>query len=181
MTAASQLDTARTRAAAVFAVAGMPLLSPDQIDVTDFGLGDLERIGAAIVVHVNTDRYCAKKIAAFSRQTVPEHGHPPIGSDPGKEETFFCRRGMIWPYVEGEPASQPQARVPAGSEAYCTVFHEIALRPGEQHTVAPNTLPWFQARDEGAVIVEFSSTSRDAYEVFTDPRVRRLPAAGGRS
>ncbi len=71
--------------------------------------------------------------------------------------------------------------MPAGSEAYITVYHEIALRPGQQHTVAPNTLPWFQEGDEGAVIVEFSSTSRDAYDVFTDPRVRRLQAAEGRS
>jgi D-lyxose ketol-isomerase len=81
----------------------------------------------------------------------------------------------------GEPASQPQARVPAGSEAYFTVYHEIALRSGEQHTVAPNTLHWFQAGDEGAVIAEFSSASRNAYDVFTDPRFRRLPAVEGHS
>jgi D-lyxose ketol-isomerase len=181
MTAASQLNAARARAATLFAQAGVPLLSPDQIDVADFGLGDLEHTGAAIVVHVNTDRYCAKEIAAFPRQTIPQHRHPPIGSDPGKEETFFCRWGMIWLYVEGEPTAQPQARVPQGSEAYFTVFHEITLRPGEQYTVAPNTLHWFQAGDEGAVVAEFSSISRDAYDVFTDPRVRRQPAAEERS
>jgi D-lyxose ketol-isomerase len=47
------------------------------------------------------------------------------------------------------------------------------LRPGEQFTIPPDTLHWFQAGPEGAVVSEFSSTSRDELDVFTDPAVRR--------
>jgi D-lyxose ketol-isomerase len=90
-------------------------------------------------------------------------------------ETFRCRWGKVWLYVEGEPTANIQARVPEGSESYYTVFHEIELHPGEQYTIPPNTLHWFQAGDDGAIVSEFSSTSRDEYDIFTDPRIVRIP------
>jgi D-lyxose ketol-isomerase len=65
--------------------------------------------------------------------------------------------------------------VPEGSEAYYTVVHELELSPGEQYTIPPNTLHWFQAGDEGAIVSEFSSTSRDEFDIFTDPRIERIP------
>jgi D-lyxose ketol-isomerase len=128
-----------------------------------------------LITYVNTDRYCAKELVLFPRQTCPEHRHPPVGDDPGKMETFRCRAGRVWLYVEGEPAAKPQGVVPVGSEDYYTVFHEIELNPGEQYTIPPNTLHWFQAGDEGAVVSEFSSTSRDEHDIFTDPRIQRMP------
>jgi D-lyxose ketol-isomerase len=54
------------------------------------------------------------------------------------------------------------------------VWHEIPLKPGEQHTVFPDTLHWFQAGAEGAVVSEFSTRNTDEADIFTDPRVRRL-------
>ena len=50
---------------------------------------------------------------------------------------------------------------------------EIVLRPGEQWTIPPDTLHWFQAGDEGAVVSEFSTRSRDETDVFSDPRIVR--------
>jgi len=47
--------------------------------------------------------------------------------------------------------------------------------PGRQYTVPSDTLHWFQAGDEWAIVSEFSSTSRDESDVFTDPRIRRMP------
>ena len=47
------------------------------------------------------------------------------------------------------------------------------LRPGEQFTIPPDTLHSFTAGPEGAVVSEFSSTSRDGLDVFTDPQVLR--------
>jgi len=176
MTTPTQFSAARDRAAALFARAGVPLRSREQITVTDFGLNDLEHVGLAIVTHIDADRYCVKEIAAFPRQTCPQHIHPSLNGEPGKEETFQCRWGSMWLYVAGEPTPEIQARRLLGSEQYFTVFHEIALRPGEQYTVKPNTLHWLQAGDEGAVFMEFCSASHDAYDIFTDPRVRREPA-----
>ena len=37
----------------------------------------------------------------------------------------------------------------------------------------PNTLHWFQAADEGAVISEFSTKSTDETDVFTDKKIVR--------
>jgi D-lyxose ketol-isomerase len=38
----------------------------------------------------------------------------------------------------------------------------------------PDTLHWFQAGDEGAVISEFSTHSTDEFDIFTDSRIRRI-------
>jgi len=178
----SEVRAAQARAARMLADAGIALSDKEQaqIEIAEFGLGELARTGLELVVYVNTDPYCAKELVLFPRQTCPEHRHPPIRTDdgrvlPGKRETFRCRTGRVWLYVEGPPAAAPRARIPAGSEAYYSVFHEIELGPGEQYTIEPDTLHWFQAGDEGAIVSEFSSTSRDEFDVFTDPRIRRIP------
>ena len=177
MIARGEVEKAQARAAQMLARAGI-VLSPEEvarIEVAEMGLGELERTGLELVVYINTDRYCAKELVLFPRQTCPEHRHPPVAGEVGKMETFRCRWGKVWLYVQGMPTRPIQARVPAGSEPCYTVFHEIELKPGDQFTVAPNTLHWFQAGDEGAIVSEFSSTSRDESDVFTDPRIRRLP------
>ena len=83
------------------------------IEVADFGLSRLDEIGLEIVVYVNTERVCAKELVLFPRQTCPEHRHPPVGESPGKEETFRCRSGVVYLYVEGAPTANPACRPPA--------------------------------------------------------------------
>ena len=146
---------ARERAAAMLAEANI-VLTPkerEQIEVADFGLGRLDEIGLQLVVYVNTERVCAKELVMFPRQTCPEHRHPPVGDDPGKEETFRCRTGSVLLWVDGRG--------------------ETTLRPGDQFTIPPDTLHWFRAGDEGAIVSEFSTRSRDETDVFTDPRIVR--------
>ena len=128
-------------------------------------------------MYVNTDRYCAKEIILFPRQTCPEHRHPDVAGQRGKMETFRCRWGQVFLCIEGEPTPDIKARVPEGSEPYYTVFHEVILNPGDQYTIPPDALHWFQGGDEGAIVSEFSSTSRDECDVFTDPRIQRVPDA----
>lgn len=173
----SQAKAAQDRAARMLDEVGIALTPEERenIEIAEFGLGDLEQTGLELITYVNTDRYCAKELVLFPRQTCPEHRHPPVGDDPGKMETFRCRAGKVWLYVEGEPAAQPKGIVPKGSEDYYSVFHEIELNLGEQYTIPPNTLHWFQAGDDGAIVSEFSSTSRDESDIFTDPRIQRLP------
>ena len=173
----NEVEAARERAAAFLKKAHI-VLTPEErekIEIVEFGLAEFERTGLAIVVYVNTDRYCAKELVLFPGQTCPEHRHPAAAGERGKMETFRCRWGRAYLYVEGEATANPKAKVPEGSEAYYTVFHEVELNPGEQYTIAPDTLHWFQGGPEGAVISEFSSTSRDEADVFTDPRLRRVP------
>ena len=148
---------ARERAAAMLDAAGIVLTQAEreQIEIADFGLGRLEEIGLQIVVYVNTDRVCAKELVLFPHQRCPEHRHPPVDGEPGKEETFRVRTGVVHLHVEG-----------AG---------DVVLRPGDQYTIPPNTPHSFDAGDEGAIVSEFSTTSRDALDVFTDPRIVRTP------
>jgi D-lyxose ketol-isomerase len=146
---------ARERSAAMLVEAGI-VLTPherENIEVADFGLGQLDEIGLQIVVYLNTDRVCAKELVLFPHQRCPEHRHPPVEGQPGKEETFRVRRGAVHLHVVG-----------AG---------EILLGPGDQYTVPPDTLHSFEAGDEGAIVSEFSTTSRDTLDVFTDPEIVR--------
>ena len=164
------------QSAALFRQAGIVVTPAErqQIEVADFGLGRFAETGLGVLVYVNTERCCAKELAMLPRQTCPEHRHPPVGrSNPGKEETFRCRWGTVYLYVPGEPAARPRARVPAGRQAAYTVGHEVVLRPGDQYTLAPNTLHWFQAGPRGAVVSEFSTRSLDEKDVFTDPEIAR--------
>ena len=170
-----QLLDAQARARASLQRAGIVLTPREsgQIEVADFGLGELETTGLQLVVYINTERVCAKELVLFPRQTCPEHRHPPVENTPGKEETFRCRQGLVYLYVEGAPTSHPAARLPAGREYSYTVWHEIVLQPGQQYTIPPDTLHWFQAGDEGVIVSEFSTRSRDEFDIFTDPAIRR--------
>ncbi|MGE5598728.1 MAG: D-lyxose/D-mannose family sugar isomerase [Bacteroidota bacterium] len=172
----TQLEQGRRTAVAVLQKAGI-VVRPDEadrIELADFGLGRLETFGLSLLVYVNTARCCAKELVLAPGQTCPEHRHPPVEGEPGKEETFRCRAGEVLLYVPGEPAPSPRARLDAGDRSYFTVWHEIVLRPGDQYTLAPDTLHWFQAGPEGAVVSEFSTRSRDEADIFTDPRIERL-------
>jgi len=140
------------------------------IEVVDLGLGRLETQGLEIIVYVNNDRYCAKELLLFPRQTCPEHKHPPVAGRPGKQETFRVRRGVVYLNVPGDKTPRPRAIPPS---KHYTVFHEIVLRPGDQYTLPPETLHWFQAGPEGAIVSEFSSPSTDEADIFTDPRIKR--------
>jgi D-lyxose ketol-isomerase len=153
----TEIDEARRRAAEILDAAGI-VLTPeerDEIEIADFGLSRLDETGLAVVTYVNTDRVCAKELVLFPGQICPEHRHPPFDGTPGKEETFRCRTGVVHLHVEGR---------------------EIVLQPGDQFLVPPDTLHWFQAGDEGAIVSEFSTTSRDELDIFTDSRVERATA-----
>jgi D-lyxose ketol-isomerase len=148
-------DEARERAAAMLADAGIVLTPAErgQIEVADLGLGELERTGLQILTYVNTERVCAKELVLFPHQLFPEHRHPPVGDDPGKEETFRCRAGSVVLWVDG--------------------VGEVELGPGDQLTIPPDTLHRFRAGARGAVVSEFSTRSRDETDVFSDPRIVR--------
>jgi D-lyxose ketol-isomerase len=171
----AEIARARERAAATLAAAGIVLTAEERqrIEVADFGLSELEQTGLEVVTYVNTERVCAKELVMFPGQTCPEHLHPPFEGTPGKEETFRCRQGRVYLYTDGEPAAEPACRPPRAERGVYTVWHEIVLDPGEQHTIPPQTRHWFQAGPQGAIVSEFSTQSRDELDVFTDPEIGR--------
>ena len=143
----------------------------NNIEVADFGLGKVNEIGLQLVVYINTDRVCAKEMVLLPLQTCPEHKHIPTAGISGKEETFRCRYGEVYLYVEGEKNTEEiKAKIPPTD---ISVFHEVVLKPGEQYTIMPETLHWFQAGKNGAVVSEFSTRSTDETDIFTDKKIIR--------
>lgn len=145
----------------------------NNIEVADFNLGIVQNVGLQLVVYINTERVCAKEMVLTPFQTCPEHWHIPTNGQEGKEETFRCRYGEVYLYVEGDGAEgNIKARLP---KTEVTVFHEIVLHPGEQFTITPGMKHWFQGGPEGAVVSEFSTHSTDETDIFTDKNIIRMP------
>jgi len=175
----SEAEAYRQTAQSYLKRAGVVLTPAEKrgLEVADLGLGEFETTGLVLHTYVNTERVCAKELVLLPRQTCPQHKHPPVAGEAGKEETFRCRWGTVYLYVEGEATREPQAQPPAHRRDSYTVRHEVILNPGEQYTLLPDTWHWFQGGAEGAVVSEFSTRSRDEADLFTDADVRRLPDA----
>lgn len=171
----SVMEACQARAIEMYEKAHIVLTDEEKarIEVADLGLNRIENVGLEILTYINTDRVCAKEMVLFPYQTCPEHWHVETNGQPGKEETFRCRYGEVYLYVEGEGSREDiKAKLP---DTPVTVYHEIVLKPGQQHTIMPNTKHWFQGGRDGAVVSEFSTHSTDETDVFTDPDIVRLP------
>lgn len=163
----STYDKYVKKALEMYEKAGIVLSEKEKnsVEIADFGLDMLDSIGLSIITYINTERVCAKEMVLLPGQTCPEHMHVPTNSQAGKEETFRCRYGKCYLYVEGESQAEIQGYIPPTK---VSVLHEVVLNPGDQYTIMPETLHWFQAGPDGAVISEFSTRSTDETDVFTD-------------
>ena len=172
----TQIKEARHRAGLYCEKAGIFLNKAEKqaIEVADFGLGDLDRIGLEVLVYVNTKKVCAKEIVMFPGQTCPEHIHPSGKEKSGKEETFRCRWGTVFLYVPGKKSDSVKIEGLEKYRQYLRCDREIVLNPGDQYTLDPDTWHWFRAGKEGAVVSEFSTTSTDDEDIFADPRISRF-------
>lgn len=171
----TQQHEARSRAAAMMRDAGIHLKpgEDEAIEVVDFGLSRLEQEGVQVFTMVQTERISAKVLAMFPNQTEPEHWHPPVGDDPGKEETIRVVAGTVYFYLPGDDTFSRGFIVP-GKDGCYTMRHELVMQPGDQITLAPGVKHWFQAREGGAVMYSFSTIARDALDQFTDPDIVRV-------
>jgi D-lyxose ketol-isomerase len=171
----AEQKAAQERAAQMIAEAGIRITEEEtkRIEVVDFGLSRLEIEGVQVLTMVQTDRISVKVLAMLPNQTEPEHWHPPVGEDPGKEETIRVVSGRVYFYVQGENTLKEGFLV-KGKEKHYTLRHEIILKPGDQITFQPGEKHWFQAHDEGAVMYSFSSVARDALDQFTDTNIVRV-------
>ena len=107
----------------------------------------------------------------FPGQTCPEHSHPPFDGSPGKEETFRCRSGTVYLYVEGEPTPNPRCRPaqrgrtsPPGTRSCCTPASSTRCSPGPSTgSMLPRAPSSRSSRPQ----------SRDDLDIFTDPAIQR--------
>jgi len=169
-----EMESARGRAAGMIAAAGIPVRAEELalIEVADFGMGNLEVEGAQILTLYQSQRFGVKLIVMFPGQTLPEHWHPPVGDDPGKEEVIRVHWGSFAICTPGK-SRMMMARPPRGKDGVYTCRSEMVMGPGDQLLIAPGTKHWFQAGPAGAVVGSYSSVVRDAQDLFTDPAVVR--------
>jgi D-lyxose ketol-isomerase len=146
----------------------------DSLEIADFGLDRFEEFGLILLVYINTERVCAKEMVLLPNQICPEHRHPHLKTRAGKEETFRCRWGQVFLYVPGEKTIDAKGEIPKDKARFFNVHHQILLNPGEQYTLMPETLHWFQAGPNGVVISEFLTNSRDDLDIFTDGEIARV-------
>jgi D-lyxose ketol-isomerase len=145
----------------------------EKVEVADFGLSRLEIEGAQMLTLVSSGRIAVKVVVLFGGQTLPEHWHPPVDDDPGKEETVRVVSGILRFYIPGGD-NMAEGAIPVGKENVYTARHELIFKPGDQITMEPGTKHWFQAGEEGVVMYSFSSVARDVLDGFTDPEIKRV-------
>jgi len=170
-----QQREARRKAAQFITNAGIQITEEEKgrIEVVDFGLDRLEIEGAQILTLVQTERISVKLLVLFPYQTEPEHWHPPVGDDPGKEETVRHVWGDLYFYLPGD-GKIASGFIPEGKESAYTCRKELVLAPGDQLTCSPGTKHWFQAGPQGCVLYSYSTIARDALDQFSDPGVDRI-------
>ena len=166
---------AQRRAATMIRDAGITITGDEaeKIEVADFGLSNLDREGVQVLTLVQTDRISIKILVLFPNQTEPEHWHPPVEDDPGKEETVRVISGTVYFYIPGKDTFKEGFIVPDKADCY-TMRNEVVMQPADQITLPPGEKHWFQTRDTGAVMYSFSTIARDVLDQFTDPKIERV-------
>jgi D-lyxose ketol-isomerase len=179
MTTGRALADLRDAAVDLSRKSGIAIL-PEEVSsvyLNDFGLGEFEETGLAVLRFVDTQLVSVKLMLLLPGQTCPEHRHRPVEGYPGKEETFRCQWGECYLHLPGPPTPDPKAVPPARRRDHYTVWHEIGLRPGDQYTSPSDTLHWFQGGPEGAAVWSFCSRVVVGADEFTDPQIRAALAS----
>ncbi len=171
----AEYEAAQKKAAEMILESGIQISQKEtfSIDVVDFGLNDLEKEGAQILTLVQTDRIAIKVIALFPFQTLPEHWHPRVGDDPGKEETIRIVKGVLYLYQPGADTLK-LGQLPENKSKVYTCRNESVMKVNDQVTLTPGVKHWFRAGSEGVVVYSYSTVARDILDKFTDPSVIRI-------
>lgn len=163
-----------SRSIEMIEASGLLLTKADKEKITaaDFGLNQIKKEGVQILTMFQTDRIAGKILVLLPNQTEPEHWHPTVGDDPGKEEVIRAISGNLRFYIPGDNTLN-EGFIVDGKDACYTMRHEIVMKPGDQLVLPAGTKHWFQAGDEGAVMYSFSTTVTDLNDQFTDSEIVR--------
>jgi len=151
------------------------LLTPEDrkmMTAADFGLSHIKTEGVQILTMFETERIAGKILVLLPYQTEPEHWHPTVGDDPGKEEVIRAISGELYFYIPGENNMKHGFIVDGKNDCY-TMRNEVVLKPGEQLVLPAGSKHWFQAGKSGAVMYSFSSKVTDLLDQFSDPDIIR--------
>ncbi len=143
-------------------------------DVTDFGLGNFNKYGLALVNLAEEEEYCEKLMYAKKAMTTPCHAHK------RKKEDIIVRNGklaiQIWKgkpsdSIEGESL---QTKINGKTE---TVYSGdiLSLEEGYRITLEPGIYHEFYPLSDECIIGEVSTANDDINDnFFIDPDIGRF-------
>jgi len=172
----SSVNRAHRDALACFALHHWALPPNPKWDITDFGLGDFERVGLSLVNLTAEPEYTEKLMYARRGQATPCHSHA------RKKEDIICRSGgltlVLWP---GKPlpgaalAATLVARIDGEARTVRT-GEPFDLPAGSRATIEPGVWHSFWPASAECIIGEVSTANDDAHDnFFLDPAVGRFP------
>lgn len=169
----SRINELVRAASRAFARTGWTLPPAPRWDVTDFGLGDVDRFGLVLVNLAEEPEYCEKLMYARRGMVTPAHTHRK------KKEDIISRSGelsiTLWPdarLIDGEALS---AKV-NGAVRTVVSGRPLVLASGERITLEPGLYHAFTAHSEECVIGEVSTANDDANDnFFVNPDIGRFP------
>jgi len=142
----SAIEKAKRDASSMLRGAGIVLGKDEEIEITDFGRNNFEKLGLGLVIRVSEPEYGSKWLTVLPGQVCPNHYHKQI------KETFFVLRGHV--------------KMRLGDEV-------VDMKAGDKLTMAPGTWHTFSS-DGGAVIEEVTTRQVKDDSYFEDPAIQRF-------
>jgi D-lyxose ketol-isomerase len=171
----SEINAAVRRAQAAFQASGWALPPEPRWDVTDFGLGNFEKLGLVLVNLAEEPEYCEKLMFSARKQVTPLHTHGV------KKEDIICRSGRLtlklWSdHPERCAKSAPVSTRRNGKPYTARNGEPFTIDAGERVTLVPGVYHAFWGEEGGCVIGEVSTANNDTTDnFFVDPDIGRFP------
>jgi len=160
----SQINEAVKNSTAFFLANGWTLPHNPKWDVTDFGLGDFEKIGLVLVNLAEEPEYCEKLMYASINQVTPSHTHKK------KKEDIICRFGElaihVWNGHPNDSSDTPFHLKVNGDLKVFTSGDIVRLQSGERVTLIPGIYHEFYPLSEECIIGEVSTANDDLNDNF---------------
>jgi len=144
-------------------------------DITDFGLGNFDQYGLALINLAEEPEYCEKLMYARKGQTTPSHTHAK------KKEDIICRTGMLalelWAGHPDKTKDGKNFAVQVNGDIRHHASGEIlTISSGERITLTPGIYHAFWPESHKCIIGEVSTANDDDNDnFFVDPNVGRFP------
>lgn len=162
----SDINAVIREAGMAFEKHGWVLPPKPRWDVTDFGLGDFNRVGLTLVNLTEQQEYCEKVMYVRRGQITPRHYHA------SKKEDIICRWGRLLIEL---PSTTPVRLQVNGDWREIPAGKPLLLVSGERVTLTKGVLHAFWADSEYAIVGEVSTANDDAHDnYFEDQRVGRF-------
>ena len=141
----SAIEKAKRDASSMLRGAGIVLGRDEEIEITDFGMNNFEKLGLGLVIRVSEPEYGSKWLTVLPGQVCPNHYHKLI------KETFFVIKGDV--------------RMRMGDEV-------VDMRAGDKLTMPAGTWHTFTS-DGGAIIEEVTTRQVKDDSYFEDTSIQR--------